>query len=173
MENNNLNIDPNMMGKLQDMMQNGDLNNVLSQIPPDMLQNFSSMVNNQNTTNANVTSNESVNNNMDMNNIGNMLNGLMKNLNQNQSNQSTNSNTSNNSGGFDFSNIDMNTLLKMKSIMEKMNGNNDPRSNLLHSLKPYLRDEKKEKVDQYANLLNMTKLAELFNNQNNSNTPNT
>ena len=52
--------------------------------------------------------------------------------------------------------------------MDKMNQNNDPRSNLLYSLKPYLRDGKKEKLDQYANLLNVAKIAELFNNNNNN-----
>ena len=58
----------------------------------------------------------------------------------------------------------MNTILKMKSVMDKMNNSNDPRSNLLYSLKPYLRDSKKEKLDQYANLLNVAKIAELFKN---------
>ena len=61
-------------------------------------------------------------------------------------------------------NIDINTMMKMKSIMEKMNSHsNDPRTNLLQSLKPYLRDEKKDKLDQYSKLLNMTALMELFN----------
>ena len=66
-----------------------------------------------------------------------------------------------------------NTILKMKSIMEKMNSSNDPRSNLLYSLKPYLREERKGKVDQYANLLNFAKIAELLKNDNNKeNNPN-
>ncbi len=154
MNNNNLNSDNNTMDKLQEMMQNGDLNNIVSQIPPDMLKNFSNMMSNSSQTN-----NTSTNDTPD---LGNLLGNMMNNSNSNSSNHSS-------PNGFDFSNIDMNTLLKMKSIIEKMNGSNDPRSNLLHSLKPYLRDEKKGKVDQYANLLNMTKLTELFNNQNNPN----
>ena len=60
----------------------------------------------------------------------------------------------------------MNTILKMKSLMENMNNNNDPRANLLYSLKPYLRDSKKNKVDQYVNMLNITKLAEFMNKPN-------
>ena len=60
----------------------------------------------------------------------------------------------------------MNTILKMKSIMEKLNSKDEPRSNLLYSLKPYLRESKKEKLDQYANLLNIAKLSELFKNDN-------
>lgn len=59
--------------------------------------------------------------------------------------------------------IDFETLLKMKSIMEKMNNNNDPRSNLLLSLKPYLKDSRKEKIDQYIKLFGMSKVLEVFN----------
>ena len=77
---------------------------------------------------------------------------------------STNTSSSNNSTNFDFNNIDINTMMKMKAVMEKMNSHsNDPRTNLLQSLKPYLRDEKKDKLDQYSKLLNMTALMELFN----------
>lgn len=63
-------------------------------------------------------------------------------------------------------NIDMNTILKMKSIMENMNNKDDPRANLLNSLKPYLRDSKKSKIDQYVNMLNITKLADIMNKPN-------
>ena len=84
--------------------------------------------------------------------------------NNSNTNSNTNSNNSNNS--FDFSNIDMNTILKMKSVMEKLNNSNDPRANLLNSLKPYLRNEKKEKLSQYANLINFAKIAEIMKNDN-------
>lgn len=43
-----------------------------------------------------------------------------------------------------------------------MNNKNDPRANLLYSLKPYLRDCKKDKLDQYVNLLNITNLADIL-----------
>lgn len=127
------NIDENAMNKLKDMMNKGDLSDVISQIPPEMMQNLSSMMNqsNSNTTNDNTS----------------------------HTNTSSNANNKNN---FDFSNLDMNTILKMKSMMEKMNTSGDPRSNLLYSLKPYLRNEKKEKIDQYASLLSFAKIAELM-----------
>lgn len=102
-----------------------DLNNILSQVSPEML-----------------------------NNIGNMLN----------SNNKSNQNSSQN-GNF---NLDINTIIKMKSIMENMNNKNDPRANLLYSLKPYLRDSKKDKLDQYVNLLNVSKIAEFMNQNNNT-----
>ena len=113
-------------------------------ISPEMIQNFSSMLN-QNTNS---------NNSQNLNNTATNTNNF------------NNSNTNNN---FDFSKIDMNTILKMKSIMEKLNDSNDPRSNLLYSLKPYLREEKKEKLDQYANLLNVAKIADLLKNDNKEN----
>ena len=143
--NNNINFDENTVNKLKDMMNNGQLNDVISKIPPEMIQNFSSMIGQQSSS------------------------GNSNNTNSISGNERQNTNTSNN---FDFSNIDMNTILKMKSIMEKMNTSNDPRSNLLYSLKPYLREERKGKVDQYANLLNFAKIAELLKNDNKENNSN-
>lgn len=136
-----MNIDENTINKLKDMMNKGELSDVISQIPPEMIQNFSTMMG-QNVNNSNQNSNTSANH-------------------ASQSVAST--------GGFDFSNIDMNTIMKMTSVMNNLNNSNDPRSNLLHSLKPYMRESRKDKVDQYANLLNIAKVAELFKNDNNSN----
>ena len=90
-----------------------------------------------------------------VNNLGNMMN----------SNNQSNSNSSQNENF----NLDMNTIMKMKSIMENMNNKNDPRANLLYSLKPYLRDSKKDKLDQYVNLLNVSKIADFMNQNNNDN----
>lgn len=90
-----------------------------------------------------------------LNNLGNMMNS------SNQSNQNSSQNEN--------FNLDMNTIMKMKSIMENMNNKNDPRANLLYSLKPYLRDTKKDKLDQYVNLLNVSKIADFMNQNNNDN----
>lgn len=77
------------------------------------------------------------------------------------SDSSSSSNTENTNP---FSNIDMNTILKIKQIMEKMNQNkDDPRSNLLLSLKPYLKPSRKQKVDQYIQLFKMGSMMENFN----------
>ena len=98
-----------------------------------------------------------------INNLSNILNSNTQTSSQNSSNQSINNSTSNNNNNF---NLDMNTIMKTKSIMENMNNKNDPRANLLYSLKPYLRDSKKDKLDQYVNLLNVSKIAELMNKNN-------
>lgn len=170
----NLNIDENTMNKLKGMLNNGDLNNLVSQIPPEMMQNFSNLMfnnselnNSQQVSDSNCNSNDksSSNNNSNFN----FKNNTSNNNNINSTNTST---TSNNINNFDFSKIDMNMMLKMKSIMENLNSSNDPRSNLLYSLKPYLRDEKKGKIDQYANLLNFAKIAEVFKSDNKENKKN-
>ena len=55
----------------------------------------------------------------------------------------------------------MNTIFKIKQIMDGINNNkNNPRANLLLSLKPYLRPDRKQKVDQYIQFLNMSTLIE-------------
>ncbi len=70
-------------------------------------------------------------------------------------------NSSDNKSNFEF---DINTILKIKKIMDSMNNTqNDSRSNLLCSLKPYLADSKKEKIDQYIKFLNIAKLLEVMN----------
>ena len=75
-----------------------------------------------------------------------------------------NSSQNSNSGDNIFNNIDFETIMKFKTVMDKLNsGNNNPRSKLLLSLKPYLKDSRKNKLDQYIQLFNMTSLIELFN----------
>lgn len=76
-------------------------------------------------------------------------------------NNSNSSNASDSSNTNPFGNIDMNTILKIKQVMDKMNDTkNDPRSNLLLSLKPYLKPTRKEKIDQYIKLMSMGSLME-------------
>ena len=54
-------------------------------------------------------------------------------------------------------------LLKLKKIMDSMKENrNDPRANLLKSLKPYLKESRREKVDQYIQLFGMGKVFEML-----------
>ena len=41
------------------------------------------------------------------------------------------------------------TILKFKTAFDKMNSKDDPRSKLLLALKQYLKESRKEKLDQY------------------------
>lgn len=72
-----------------------------------------------------------------------------------------------------FGDFDINTILKIKSIMDSFkDDSNDPRSNLLLSLKPYLADNKKEKIDQYVKFLKLAKIFEKINPLGGDNTKN-
>ena len=145
----NMNIDENTMKNIKNMVDNGNISDAISSISPEMIQNFSKMLSSQNNNNNN-------NNNFNTN----------TNTDTNTSSQSrTNSNNN-----FDISGLDMNTIMKMSSVFQKMNNTkNDPRANLLNSLKPYLREGKKDKLDNYMNLLNVTKIAEIMKENNKEN----
>ncbi len=65
----------------------------------------------------------------------------------------------------DFS-FDINTILKIKDIMSSMNNKNNPRNQLLYSLKPYLEDTKKEKLEQYIKIANLLSVLDSFDDKN-------
>lgn len=143
---NNMNIDENTMKNIKNMVDNGNISDAISNISPEMIQNFSKMLSNQGTQESTQSNTQS----------------------QSSTNQSTNTVQDNN---FDLGNLDMNTIMKMSSVIGKMKDNkNDPRANLLNSLKPYLRDSKKGQLDNYMNLLNVAKIAEIMkeNKENNN-----
>lgn len=54
-------------------------------------------------------------------------------------------------------------LLEMRDVVDRLSrSNSDPRSNLLLSLKPYMRDNRKKSIDSAVKILNLTKLSKLF-----------
>ena len=137
-----MNIDENTMKNIKNMVDNGNLSYAISNISPEMIQNFSKILSNQG-------ENQNANN----------QNNQVKKEEQNES--KTENST------FDFSNLDMNTVMKMSSAINKMKDTkNDPRANLLNSLKPYLRDSKKGQLDIYMILLNVAKIAEIMKDNN-------
>lgn len=93
-----------------------------------------------------------------MNILGNNSTGNNSQADNNYSDDSTN----NSSSTSNFGNIDFETIMKMKSIIDKMNIKDDPRSNLLESLKPYLKESRKSKVDQYIQLMNLSRVMDVF-----------
>ena len=146
----------NLFDNVKKMMDNGN-------IPPEIQQ----MMNNLKNSSSNSNTSQTTNSNNDINNIlrqlsPEMINSL--NFALGNSHNSSDNFSNNNQNSF---NLDANTILKMKSIMEKMNNKNDPRANLLYSLKPYLRDSKKNKLDQYVNMLNISKIADFMSKNDN------
>ena len=189
--NNNFNLDENTMNNIKNMVDNGDFSGAISQISPEMIENVSKMLNNQknsdipNNSNQNNFNNSGNSNQSNFNNSGNSNQNNFNNSsnsNQNNFNNSSNSNQNNfnnfsnsnqndfnnssnsnqNNSNIDFNSIDPAMIMKITSAFGKMNNNNDPRSNLLYSLKPYLRDGRKEKLDQYVNLINISKVADIL-----------
>ena len=51
---------------------------------------------------------------------------------------------------------------QIRNIVGRMSGANDTRSNLLLSLKPYMRAERQQSIDSAVKILNLTRLAGLF-----------
>ena len=84
------------------------------------------------------------------------LNSIIGNQQSKESNDTTN-NT-------DFS-FDINTIMKIKNIMDNMNNKNSHRNQLLMSLKPYLEDEKKEKLEQYIKIANLLSVLSSLDEQ--------
>lgn len=126
-----------MSDNMSDMMKN--LSNMLGgkEIPDNVKDIFSSM----------------------MNNSSNASNVSSSSRSSNASGSSTNSNTNN-----DFSNIDLNTIMKMQQIVKSINSEqSSSRVNLLRSLKPYLKPSRQDKVEQYIQLFNMEKVFEMMN----------
>ena len=92
------------------------------------------------------------------------LKDLLTNLQSNSPNHSESSSSKSTSSSASSPELDLNMIIKLKSIMDQMNtSSDDPRSNLLISLKPYLKPSRKEKVDQYIGLLRMSKVFDVMN----------
>ena len=107
--------------------------------------------------------------NLDKNDIPDNLKDVLNNFNNstasnnsNKTNYSTDDSTQNDTSSFNLNNLDINTFLKLNSIMSKMNSKDNPNAKLLLALKPYLKDDKQTKLDQYIQLLNMSSIIEIF-----------
>ena len=122
----------NMIKKAQEMIQNNQIPDELKNMVANMQKNSA----NTNNSNNNYTQSSNYNRN----------------------------NSSNNNTNQDFPNIDVETMMRIQNIMSKMKSadSNDDMSKLLISLKPYLRDEKKGKIDEYIKLIRMGKMTQMF-----------
>ena len=139
----------NVFQKLNSILENPEMSNNLKNI----LNNFSSS-NNQNTTCQKVESQSEEN----------TYNNQNFNSEDHPDERAKKESNSENSTKNPFSDIDINTILKIKQILDSVNSSeNDTRSNLLLSLKPYLADNKKEKLNQYIKFLRLAKAIEILN----------
>lgn len=99
-----------------------------------------------------------------LNQISNLLSDKDIDLNQILENFQTNTtdeNTQNTSE--EQTKIDPEMILKFQKILTLLNQNkNSKDETLLRALKPYMRDSRKEKIDQYIKLLHILNLFEKF-----------
>lgn len=124
----------------------------------EIIQKLSSMMNNSNNTNSENNSNDISSNSNETS--SNALQDMLSNMNFNSEN---NENSNNNQDNNNF-NLDFETIMKMKTVMDSFNSaKNSPEANLLLSLKPYLNNNRKQKLDQYMQFLNISKIIEAFN----------
>lgn len=124
----------------------------------EIIQKLSSMMNNSNNTNSENNSNDISSNSNETS--SNALQDILSNMNFNSEN---NENSNNNQDNNNF-NLDFETIMKMKTVMDSFNSTrNSPEANLLLSLKPYLNNNRKQKLDQYMQFLNISKIIEAFN----------
>ena len=74
---------------------------------------------------------------------------------------STDNQHENTENNFQF---DFETILAIKKMMDAFYASQkSPEANLLLSLKPYLNQNRKQKLDQYIQFLNISKMIELWN----------
>lgn len=92
---------------------------------------------------------------------------MMKSMNQNNINNNSKNNQNNSSQNNMNNNIQNNLNNSSQNNLNNLIGS-DNISNLLEALRPYMRDSKKEKIDEYIKLVKMGKVANLFNMLNNN-----
>lgn len=158
-------MEENAFEKIKSMMNNGNI--------PEDLQNIISSMNSSSKGNNSSSNNNSISPEA-ISNLMSMLNGSSgaptstgdTKGNPSERSNNSNENSKQNENNFNNMGIDFETIIKFKTIMDKMNSKDDPRSKLLTSLKPYLKDSRKSKVDQYIQFLNMSKVIDVFSKQN-------
>lgn len=94
---------------------------------------------------------ESNTSNLDLSNV----------LNNTQNNDNNYSNDEGNSESNSDDSFDPQLFLKMQKIMSAMNGDN-PKKNLLLSLKPFLRKTRQDKINEYITILNIISALDSF-----------
>lgn len=58
----------------------------------------------------------------------------------------------------------MQYIMRMKGLIDEMSHSNDARSNLLLSLKPYMRQSRQQGIDNALRLLSLSKFSAVFKN---------
>lgn len=93
-----------------------------------------------------------------------MLSQFMKSFQKNKDENSSTNSAESTHASITPPQIDLEMLKKLKIILDQMSSQDDPRTNLLLSLKPYLKESRKDKIEKYIQLFHMTQVLELLQN---------
>ena len=101
----------------------------------------------------------------DLSNIINRFNNILKDKDINLGKILEDDEEQNDALNFDF---DLDTIIRFKNLYQKINDNNNPRNRLLYSLKPFLRESRKKKLDEYIKIANLLGVISIINDINSS-----
>lgn len=63
----------------------------------------------------------------------------------------------------DINNSGLNEIMQLRSMIESMtSGRNDPRTNLLRALRPYMREERKQSIDSAVRLMGIANIIKML-----------
>lgn len=130
----------------------------------DIIQNLQAKMSNESPTNTATPEPISSTNDsseFNLNNIMEMLNNVGLNKNTSNNEPVTANNTTSNTSNL---NIDLGTIMKFQKLFSNTN-QNDPRKNLLTSLKPFLRETRQKNIDTYITLLGVINALDIFANR--------
>ena len=158
MENNNFN-DPNSnQNALFDLIQN-----IQSKLNDENIDDKK----NDNTCDENSINNEPEHNNNEKNNSNNNFDfsSIISMFNNSDNTQNYSEENSGSNSNFNF---DIGTILKLQKIFSSLNAN-DPKKNLLLSLKPFLRKSRQDKLNEYIAILTIGNAIGMFNSRGDKN----
>ena len=96
-----------------------------------------------------------------INSLGGLFGGDASNENTPNSNQGNSANSNNNAAS-DQQGINLDFILKAKGIFDKMNSQPDTKALLLSALRPYMREERRPKLDMIIKMSALTKLGSVM-----------
>lgn len=157
------------MNTENDSVENSSTDN--SKALSDLIQSIQAKMNTENMESAEENQKVNIDNtNTNNNNISSILNNLdLSSIlgafnNNNNSNNNTNTNSNSNSNNNTFSGIDPSFLLKAQKVMSSVT-RDDPKKNLLLSLKPFLRQSRQDKINEYISMLSIISAIEAFSDK--------
>lgn len=109
----------------------------------------------------NINQNEQLEKKTNINNENLNFSSLLNNLNLSNILDILNSNKNTNEDSFNFNKLDANTILKIQKIISNIN-KNDPKKDLLRSLKPFLRKSRQDKIGEYITILSLVDAIDIF-----------